>query len=219
MPRAPSWWRTRSLRARVTIAATLVVAVGVAAVGAGILLGLRHSLVGALDDAARQRARDVAALADAGQLRPTVPASTANAGAVQVLDAAGLVVASSADLEGNEPVVSWPLSGPLAAGRPVTLVGLPIGDATAFRVATAPARFGGQPVTVLAAVSLGGADADGVLLLVVGVAVAAPWVVHVSTSARSRRSSRASRSAASSTSAPAKEFSAPLGAPAIPESA
>lgn len=154
MPTTLPWWRARSLRARVTIAATLVVALGVAAVGAGILAGLRISLVGALDDAARQRARDVAALVDAGQLRRTVPASPADAGAVQVLDARGQVIASSADLDGNERIFPWPLTGPLAAGQPVTLTGLPVGDTAAYRVAAAPARSAGQPVTVLAAVSL-----------------------------------------------------------------
>lgn len=154
MAGGPGWWRSRSLRARVTIAATLVVALGVAAVGAGILVGLRRSLVGALDDAVRQRARDVAALADAGQLRPLVPASPTDTGAVQVLDAAGDVVASSAELEGNQRVFPWPLDGRLSAGRPVTLPGGDLGDAGSYRVAAVPARLAGRPVTVLAAVSL-----------------------------------------------------------------
>jgi signal transduction histidine kinase len=83
-----------SVRAKMTVLATLVavIAVGISAVA--LLVVLRHSLERAGDDAAKTRAQDLAALATTGTLpRPlTVPNDEDVA---QVVDASGAVLAGS----------------------------------------------------------------------------------------------------------------------------
>jgi hypothetical protein len=147
------WWQRRSLRSRVTLGATVVVAVGVSLIAAGILLGLQRSLLAALDDTLVQRARDVAALAAQGTLRRPIP-SAADTATVQLLDAAGTPVASTRDVEGEGAIVAFPLPQPLAAGTPTSLTGLPVGEGSDYRVLALPAQLDGRPVTVIAATSL-----------------------------------------------------------------
>ena len=62
---AARWWRRRSLRARVTLASTAGLALALAA--AALLADPRTAwaaLIRSLDNSARQRAREVAALSD-----------------------------------------------------------------------------------------------------------------------------------------------------------
>jgi len=69
-------WRRRSLQARLTILATLVVAAGLAA-GSLLLVGsLQRSLVAAVDSTARQQAQDIAALAVNNRLPDPLPAAS-----------------------------------------------------------------------------------------------------------------------------------------------
>ena len=66
-------WPTLSLRARLTVLATALVALALLAGTVLLLVALHRSLVAALDESARQRARDVAALVDSGQLPDPIP--------------------------------------------------------------------------------------------------------------------------------------------------
>jgi signal transduction histidine kinase len=147
------WWRSRSLRARVTLGATLVTTVGVAVLAVAVLLGVQHSQISALDSAAVQRADSIAVLAKDGELQGPIQATSDNV--VQVLDATGRPVANSVDIDGNERIVPFPLSDSLRTGGPVTLRGLPVGSGSEeFRVVTRAAVFNGNPVTVVVATSL-----------------------------------------------------------------
>jgi signal transduction histidine kinase len=147
------WWRHRSLRVQVTAGTTVVVALGMLVVAAGLLLGVRNTLLAALDNSLVQRGQDVAALAAQGKLSSLIP-SAGGTWAVQVLDDAGRPVASSADLAGNEPIVRLPLPATLNGGVPATLGALPIDQGSSDRVVALPSQLNGRPVTVLVAASL-----------------------------------------------------------------
>jgi signal transduction histidine kinase len=89
-----------SVRARMTVLATLVavVAVGISAVA--LLVVLRHSLERAGDDAAKTRAQDLATLAATGTL-PALLTVPNDEDVAQVVDASGAVLAGSAGHTGR----------------------------------------------------------------------------------------------------------------------
>src|ERR1700722_7114257 len=99
------WWRRRSLRARVTLASTAGLALALAAAAVLLSSALRLSLIGNLDNSARQGAQEVAALADAGRLPaagvPVVPGTIT----VQVLDSGGRIVNVSPDADRLVPLL------------------------------------------------------------------------------------------------------------------
>jgi len=166
--RLRGWWQRRSLRARLTLLATLVVAAGLAA-GSLLLLGsLGKSLVATLDSTARQRAEDVASLVDQGRVPDPIPVAGAGAVLVQVVDAKGGVLAASV---GSDRAV--PLLGPAELAeardrRPRSLDGSRVGEHEPLRVIAWPAGTARDPVTVIAAVSVSSV-ADS--LRIVGVAL------------------------------------------------
>lgn len=152
--RLPAWWRRRSLRARLTMLASLVVAAGLAAGSLLLLASLQRSLLAALDTTARQRAEDVAALVDSGRLPDPIPVAGAGTVQVQVVDARRRVLAASV---GSDRAV--PLLGPteLAAARdrrPRFLAGSRVGERDPLRVIAWPAGTAQAPLTVIAAVSV-----------------------------------------------------------------
>jgi signal transduction histidine kinase len=146
------WWQHRSLRAKVTLGAALVITAGVVVLAAGVLLGIRYLEISVLDSAAVERANSVARLARKGELSNPIP--SVGESHVQVLDARGHPLASTTDLDRNVAVVPIPLPDALRTGRPVTRGGLPDGDGATHRVVARQAVFGGQPVTIVVAVSL-----------------------------------------------------------------
>ena len=91
LPRVPRL----GLRARLTLLATVVVAVTLAIAAGLLLVVVRHSVLNSLDESARQQAKDVAALARSGRLPDPIPVGTGTAG-VQIVDAQGRVTAVSA---------------------------------------------------------------------------------------------------------------------------
>ena len=149
-PRASTFWRRRSLRARVTLAATAGLAL--ALVAAALLLSsvLRVSLTRELGNSARQSAVEVAGLADAHRLPVPVPV-VAGTVTVQVIDARGRIVNVSPDADRLVPLL--PRAVAMATARDGTVVAL---DGQAYGlpgqvlVAAARTRDGG---TVLAAVT------------------------------------------------------------------
>ncbi len=152
--RAPAWWRRRSLRARLTILATLVVAVGLAA-GSVLLLGsLQRSLVAALDTTARQRAQDVAALAGSGRLPDPIPVAGAGTVQVQVVDSRRRVLAASVGSDRAVPLLDPAELATARDRRPRSLDGSRIGERDPLRVIAWPAGTASDPLTVIAAVSV-----------------------------------------------------------------
>ncbi len=144
------WWRRRSLRGRVTLAATAALAVALAAAALLLASTLRLSLIRNLDSSARQGAREVAALADANRLPNPVPAGPGTV-TIQVLDSQGRITHVSPDADRLVPLLPPRVAAANArAGRAVFLDGRPFGLPGEVRVATVAIRGGG---TVIAAVA------------------------------------------------------------------
>lgn len=99
-PRLPSWWRRRSLRARLTAAATLVIAIGAALAAALLVIRVEGGLTGALDATLRQRAVDVAAASSGDDIRRGLPAGRVGE-IVQVVQPDGHVFAASTNITGR----------------------------------------------------------------------------------------------------------------------
>ena len=144
------WWRRRSLRARVTLAATAGLALALFGVALLLRAELRTSLSNGLDNTARQGAREVAALADAHRLPDPVPVADGTI-TVQVLNAQGRIVDASPGADLLVPLVP---PGQAAAnartGRAMVMAGPPYGLPGEIRVVTVATR-GGE--TVIAAVA------------------------------------------------------------------
>ena len=143
------WWARRSLRARLTLTATAVLAVGLAAGGVLLVTTVRASLVAALDNGALQTARDVAALVDAGRLSDPVPVGGPTR-LVQVVDSRGRVLAASA---GADRLVQLLAPGERAGGRPRLLRGSGT-YGSPLRVVAVPAGSPANPRTVVVAVGV-----------------------------------------------------------------
>lgn len=177
--RITRWWGRRSLRLRLTAAAAVVTAAGLA--GSAVLLAtwLHTSLIGGLDQTALQRAQVIAAAIDTGKLTTSLPASAEGDTAVQVVDSKGAVRASSTNLEGEQRLFTFTAT---ATGDPQarTVHGLPLGDNGAWRTVAIPA---GQPpdrVTVYVAVPTATVDRS-LGQLTAALATAVPVIVALLT--------------------------------------
>ena len=143
------------LRVRLTVVATVVVAVGLLAGSLLLVVALRTALLNGLDDAGRARARDVAALVATGRLPQTLPSGTT---LVQVVDGDQRVRAAS---PGTDRLV--PLLGPdqvraVRAGATADLVGAQVARNGSLRVVGIPAGGAADPLTVLVASPLAQVD-------------------------------------------------------------
>jgi signal transduction histidine kinase len=140
-----------SVRARMTVLATLVavVAVGISAVA--LLIVLRHSLERAGDDAAKTRAQDLAALATSGTL-PRLLTVPNDEDVAQVVDASGAVLAGSTGHTGRA-IATFAPEGTAPVVRMVRDVP-DDNELIDFRVWAQRARAPDGPVTVYVGTSL-----------------------------------------------------------------
>lgn len=149
--RIAKWWARRSLRLRLTAAAAVVTAAGLAGAAVLLVTWLHTSLISGLDQTALQRAQVIAAAVDTGKLTTSLPASAEGDTAVQVIDSKGAVRASSTNLEGEPRLFTFTAT---TSGDPRarTVNGLPLGDNGAWRSVAIPAGRPPDPVTVYVAV-------------------------------------------------------------------
>ncbi|MCZ4506817.1 HAMP domain-containing sensor histidine kinase [Streptomyces sp. ActVer] len=91
--------RMRSVRARATLAATLVVAIALVAAGAAVLLALRASLIGQADAEADSVARNAASALSNGLAYNDLDLPDGDENPVEVLDRKGKAVAFGEDVE------------------------------------------------------------------------------------------------------------------------
>ena len=140
-----------SVRARMTVLATLVavIAVGISAVA--LLVVLRHSLERAGDDAAKTRAQDLAALATTGTL-PRLLTVPNDEDVAQVVDASGAVLAGSTGHTGRA-IATFAPEGKAPVVRMVRDVP-DDNELIDFRVWAQRARTPDGPVTVYVGTSL-----------------------------------------------------------------
>ncbi|MEY2477801.1 MAG: hypothetical protein QOG87_3116 [Actinomycetota bacterium] len=134
--------------------ATLVVACTLLIGAVLLVVIMRRTLVRNVDDAARRRAQDVAALVSQGALPEILAATTDEAAIVQVVDANNRVLASTANLDGLPPILRLEPGARGPGARTVT--GMPVLDERddKFRVVTLVVNQPSGPVTVHAAESL-----------------------------------------------------------------
>lgn len=163
-----SWWSRRSLRFRLTAVATGVL-------GAGLVIGalalsalLSGGRIAALDRLAAERAEAVAALAAGDRLPEVLPVEQPGE-VVQVLDAAGRVLATSASASRTLPVLPPDRLARLGdEARSFERTAYGPGQ---VRAVVRPVQLRGQPVRVVAVVPLrellGAVAALRVALLVV----------------------------------------------------
>jgi signal transduction histidine kinase len=149
--------RRASLRVRLTVLTTLLLAATLAVGATALTTVLRVGRVGALDAIVRERVATVALLVEADGLPATLP--VAEPGEVaQVLDAQGRVLASSPTASRTLPVlpaadVARVVVG-AGGGAATIVVTSPTGYSSQARVALRAAELAGQPVTVVASVPL-----------------------------------------------------------------
>lgn len=177
--------RRAGLRLRVAAVSALTVGIALA-IAALLLVGLlRDRLDAAATTAATLRARDVAALAEAGALPRTLALPGEESAFVQVVDQTGTVIASTENIEGEQPIST---ARPTAtAPLQLTVVIEPLDEADAMRVIALNADMGTETVTVYAGESLEAAGDTtaaiigvltiGLPLLVVLVAAVTWWGV------------------------------------------
>ncbi|MGY1978800.1 sensor histidine kinase [Nocardia gipuzkoensis] len=107
-----AWWR--SVRARTTVAATVVVAVALTAAGLAVLAVLRHNLVESAELQAETIARDVATQLAAGADLGRLTFPDAESQPVQIVSADRRVLAAADDLAGKPPMADF---GPYSKSR------------------------------------------------------------------------------------------------------
>ncbi len=140
------------VRLTATLAATAVVATAFAVSGVVLVALVHRSLLANLDTAAIARAHDVATLASTGRLQGTVPSTSEENSVAQVVGPSGTVLASSSNIEGEQPLLTPPSSRRQTV---LTRSGLPVGDTDQpFRVVAAPVTLGQGPGWVYVASSL-----------------------------------------------------------------
>lgn len=143
-----------SIGARATAAACMVSAAALIVGAVMLLVVLERTLVSNVDDAARTRAQDVAAMVAQGPLSNTVVLPGRDEAVVQVVDANRQVLAASRNIDSRSPIADFRPAGRHTTVR--TLTGLPIEDERAddFRVVALAASGAAGPVTVYSAASL-----------------------------------------------------------------
>ena len=144
--------RRLSIRARLTLVSTLVVAVGLAGGGVLLVVALQGWTLRALDDSARRDGQDIANLIDAGQAPDPLP--TYGSAVAQVLDASGQVLLATPGGDRLVPLLSPTEAKRVRAGGAVDLAGSRLGDSHRYRVVGVPAGTSVEPRTVLIAVPL-----------------------------------------------------------------
>lgn len=128
-----TWWRRRSLRARLTVASTAVIAVGVAAAATILVWRLQTSLLANLDSTVVQQAQNVAATVHTGRTSVALTES-GDTSLAQVVSADGSVLAASANIEGEPPLFDIRPTSTTPAVRDSTVTQL--GTDGRYRVAT-----------------------------------------------------------------------------------
>jgi signal transduction histidine kinase len=144
-----TWWRRRSLRARLTVAATAVMILVISGAAMLLLSRVHASVVSSLDARVTRDALAAGARIDAGNAPPAAVASFRGDTAAQVVDSAGRVVATSPNLDGEPRLFAF--TPPPAAGAVgiATVRNVPLGESDAYRVAAVAVARDRNPSYVL----------------------------------------------------------------------
>jgi signal transduction histidine kinase len=162
--------QTWGVRARVTIAASMMLTI-IFAIGAIALVGLvHHSLLANLDSAAATRASDLSSLISSGSTQAALPAQANDSSLVQIVDSSNSVVSASANIVGEPPIL--PTQPYPHSDAAFDIANLPVGNLSAsFRILAHPVMLNGSAGWIYVATSLSQLDAATsslTLLLIVG---------------------------------------------------
>jgi signal transduction histidine kinase len=166
-------WRPATVRAKLTLVATGVVAAVLVASAVGLVVAQQRMLVSAIDEALVERANDVAALVADGDLGPRLPAeSDPDEAFLQVVGPGGVVLSASPNAADIPPAVApQPAEAPETI-RTVQGIALSKDD---FRVLSRPIDTVAGPRTLVVGQNLDDV-ADSVGVLVYSLVVAIPLV-------------------------------------------
>jgi signal transduction histidine kinase len=148
----PTTRRSRSVSFGLTMIAAGIVAISLTAGALGLLMILRASLDQGITDTALLRATDVASLAQSGSLPASLAFPGEERSVIQVINAAGVVVASTGNLTGEPPLAT---AGPK---RAYTVTSLPVGEQQRYRLTVTSAAGPSGPLTIVAGESLDRVD-------------------------------------------------------------
>jgi signal transduction histidine kinase len=132
-------WRAISLRARLTLVATLALAVGLTAAAALLIVVTHRSGLSTVDGGAEKAGQDVAALYQSGRLPQVIPVTNIQSAYVQVVDAGNQVVGASAQADRLVPLLRPTELAAVRAGVRLSLPGDRAGMDTQLRVVGVPA--------------------------------------------------------------------------------
>jgi len=147
-----TWWRRRSLRARLMVIGAVGLCLGFLLGGLALIAALGLVLQRSVDAEAERTARDVAALVDAGTLPQ--PVAVAGSDRVQVVDAAGRVRSSSIDADRLVPMLHADELARARSGEKLFVDGGRLGLTGPVRVMAVRAGPADDPQTVLVARSM-----------------------------------------------------------------
>lgn len=140
------------VRLRASLAATLLVALVLAAASVAFIILQRHELLASLTDVARQQASDAAGQASREGTAIDFASGGGDQSLIQVVAGDGSVVAASPSVDGEAPVVD--VAPPPGEVEVVTTSRLPIGEGESFVVVAQGTQSPDGPLVVLAAQSL-----------------------------------------------------------------
>ena len=145
------WWVRRSLRIRVTVIATAVLAVGLLAGTVGLARLFVAERVAAVDKVARAEAVQLSQLVAGGDLPAPLPTPLGSTALAQVVDRSGTVLAATSGALLGVQVVPVDQTKVGAHDRSYTTSASNLGNGT-LRVDVRMATYRGQPVDIVVAI-------------------------------------------------------------------
>lgn len=149
--RVTHWWARRSLTLRLTIVATVVLAVGLVSGAAGLATLFFHSRVDAVDTNVRTEAATITSLIESGQLPNPLPFPADQPGFAQVVDTDGTVLAASPAASRVVPILPPAVLQDHESGDPFTSTESALGSAP-LRVTVSSSRLPAGSVLIVSAV-------------------------------------------------------------------
>jgi signal transduction histidine kinase len=167
-------WSRWTVRTRTVAAAVILLAITLAATGFVLRAQVRTAQIGAIDRALTLESASVSALARDGHLPAVLNPASQETSFVQVLNANQRVIAASASVFGEGPIV--PSIRTRIAGVAVIMTNLPIGSGDAFRVRADRISTSAGFATVVTGESLGAVN-RAVSTLTTGLLLVDPLVL------------------------------------------
>lgn len=167
------WWASRSLAWRVTLIATVALALGLVTGAVGLATLFFHSRLDAVDANVRTETATLTSLLRSGQLPDPLPVPAGQPLLAQVIDASGQVQASSPAASREVPLLLPAELRAQESGVPFTTTRSSLGSAP-LRVIVTASQSNGAPVDVVSAVpftDVGGTLAAMLRTLVIAVPV------------------------------------------------